>query len=160
MARPGRHRRQYRIREATPPRYASTSSPAALTGVLLDSDVIIDVLRGRAATVAELGRLAMAGIPTYTCAVSVAEIFVGVRPGEEARTEAFFEARGDLAIDAATGRRAGTYLARYASSHGLEIADALIAAAATTAGLHLWTRNTRHYPMDGLRLHRPSPVTS
>ena len=159
MARPGRHRRQYRVREATPPRYASTSPPVALTGVLLDSDVIIDALRGRAETVAELRRLEAAGTATYTCAVSVAEIFVGVRPGEEARTEAFFEARGDITIDAATGRRAGTYLARYAGSHGLEIADALIAAAATTAGLHLWTRNTRHYPMDGLRLHRPAPVT-
>ena len=127
---------------------------------MLDSDVIIDVLRGRAETVAELGRLAAAGVPTYICAVSVAEIFAGVRAGEEARTEAFFEARGDITIDAATGRRAGTYLARYAGSHGLEIADALIAAAASTAGLHLWTRNTRHYPMDGLRLHRTAPVTS
>ena len=103
MARPGRHRRQYRVREATPPRYASAAPATALTGVLLDSDVI---------------------------------------------------------IDAATGRRVATYLARYAGSHGLEIADALIAAAASTAGLHLWTRNTRHYPMDGLRLHRPVPVTS
>ena len=160
MARPQRHRRQYRVREATPPRYASASPATALTGVLLDSDVIIDVLRGRTDTVAELARLAATGIRTYTCAVSVAEIFVGIRPGEETRTEAFFEARGDIAIDAATGRRAGTYLARHAGSHGLEIADALIAAAATTAGLHLWTRNTRHYPMEGLRLHRPSPVTT
>jgi predicted nucleic acid-binding protein len=160
MARPGRHRRQHRVREAAPPRYASASPTPSLTGVLLDSDVIIDVLRGRAETVAELGRLAVTGIPTYTCAVSVAEIFVGVRAGEEARTDAFFEARGDIVIDAATGRRAGTYLARYASSHGLEIADALIAAAAATAGLHLWTRNVRHYPMDDLRLYRPAPVTS
>jgi predicted nucleic acid-binding protein len=160
MARPGRHRRQYRVREATPPRYASASPATALTGVLLDSDVIIDVLRGRAETVAELGRLAATGIPTYTCAVSVAEIFVGVRPGEETRTEAFFEARGDITLDAATGRRAGTYLSRYAASHGLEIADALIAAAAATAGLPLWTKNTRHYPMDGLRLYGPAPVTS
>ena len=127
---------------------------------MLDSDVIIDVLRGLTEIVAELARLAATGIRTYTCAVSVAEIFVGIRPGEETRTEAFFEARGDIAIGAATGRRAGTYLARHAGSHGLEIADALIAAAATTAGLHLWTRNTRHYPMEGLRLHRPSPVTT
>lgn len=160
MAQPRRHRRQYRVREAAPPRYASTPPATALTGVLLDSDVIIDVLRGRAETVAEVGRLAVAGIPIYTCAVSVAEIFTGVRAGEEARTEAFFQARGDIAIDATTGRRAGSYLARYAGSHGVEIADALIAAAATTAGLHLWTRNTRHYPMDGLRLHRPAPVAS
>jgi predicted nucleic acid-binding protein len=96
-----------------------------------------------------------AGIPTYCCAISWAEIFAGVRPGEEAHTEGFFDARGEIAIDATTGRRAGTYLARYARSHGVEIADALVAAAASTAGLHLWTLNVRHYPMDDLRLYRP-----
>ena len=54
--------------------------------------------------------------------------------------------------DAATGRRAGSYLLRYARSHGIGIADALIAAAASTTGLQLWTLNRRHYPMDDLRL--------
>lgn len=69
---------------------------------------------------------------------------------------AFFDAHGEVAIDALTGRRAGVYLSRYARSHGVEIADALIAAAASTAGLHLWTRHRRHYPMDDLRLYRGS----
>ena len=78
-----------------------------------------------------------------------------VRPGEEARTEGFFDARGEIGMDAMTGRRAGVYLSRYARSHGLEIADALVAAAASTAGLHLWTLNVWHYPMDDLRLYRP-----
>ena len=49
------------------------------------------------------------------------------------------------------GRRAGAYLARYARSHGVELADALVAAAATTAGLHLWTLNRKHYPMPDVR---------
>jgi predicted nucleic acid-binding protein len=90
--------------------------------------------------------------------VSWAEIFAGVRTGEEERTEAFFGARGEITIDASTGRRAGIYLSRYARSHGIEIADALIAAAASVTGLHLWTQNVRHYPMDGLQLHRPLPT--
>lgn len=159
MARPGRRRRQHRVREATPRRYASASPASALTGVLLDSDVVIDVLRGRAETVAELRRLETTGTATFTCAVSVAEIFAGLRPGEDSQTEAFFEARGDLRLDAATGRRAGAYLSRYARSHGVETADAVIAAAAAAAGFQLWTRNARHYPMDDLRLYRSAPVT-
>jgi len=57
------------------------------------------------------------------------------------------------------GRQAGAYLARYARSHGVEIADALIAAAATTAGLHLWTLNRKHYPMEDVRFFEP-PVSS
>jgi predicted nucleic acid-binding protein len=75
----------------------------------------------------------------------------GVRPGEDTATEEFFQARGEVVLDAAVGRRAGAYLSRYARSHGVEIADALIAAAATTAGLSLWTLNRTHYPMHDLR---------
>jgi predicted nucleic acid-binding protein len=112
-------------------------------------------LRGRGDVVAALREIEAGGIATYCCAVSWAEIFAGIRAGEEARAEAFFDARGDVALDAMTGRRAGVYLSRYARSHGLEIADALVAAAAATAGLHLWTLNVRHYPMDDLRLYRP-----
>jgi len=85
--------------------------------------------------------------------VSFAEIWAGARPGEEAVTEAFFHARGEVVLDAVVGRRAGAYLSRYSRSHGVRIADALLAAAASTAGLHLWTLNRRHYPMSGLAFH-------
>jgi predicted nucleic acid-binding protein len=76
-----------------------------------------------------------------------------VRPGEETLTEAFFHTRGEVVLDALVGRRAGGYLSRYSRSHGVQIADALVAAAATTAGLRLWTLNRRHYPMTGLTFH-------
>ena len=97
------------------------------------------------------------GVPTYCSPISWAEVFAGVRPGEEAVTEGFFVARGETALDAVTGRRAGTYLARYARSHGVGIADALVAATASTTGLTLWTLNRRHYPMDDLRFHDAMP---
>jgi predicted nucleic acid-binding protein len=122
-----------------------------LTGVLLDSDVVIEVLRGRKAIVAALSTLERRGVATFTCGVVAAEIFAGVRPGEEAATESFFNARGDVVIDGTAGRRAGSYLARYARSHGVEIADALVAAAAATTGLALWTLNRKHYPMHDVR---------
>lgn len=78
-----------------------------------------------------------------------------MRPGEEALTQTFLAQRAEVVIDAGTGRRAGQYLARYARSHGLEIADALIAAAATTSGLALWTQNHRDYPIPDLRFYTP-----
>ncbi len=124
--------------------------------MLLDSDVVIEVLRGRQPVVRRLVALEAAGVPTYCCAVTWAEIFAGVRPGEEGLTEAFLVARGDVVLDAATGRRAGGYLARYSASHGVESADALVAAAASTTGLKLWTLNRRHYPMADVSFHEPS----
>lgn len=154
MAQSHRHRRHQRVREATSPRYSPSSSPPpAVTGILLDSDVIIETLRGRREISNGLRAIEHRGVPTYCCAISLAEIWAGVRPGEEPVAEAFFHSRGEVVLDAAMGRRAGTYLSRYARSHGVQIADALVAAAASVAGLRLWTLNRRHYPMSDLAFH-------
>lgn len=115
---------------------------------MLDSDVIIELLRGRREVVEALAALESSGVATYCTPIAWAEIYAGVRPGEEALTRAFFEARGEVILDALAGRRAGEYLSRFARSHGVEIADALVAAAAATTGLRLWTLNRRHYPME------------
>lgn len=154
MAQPQRHRRHQRVREAASPRYApSTPAPPAVTGILLDSDVIIETLRGRREISNSLRAIEHQGVPTYCCAISLAEIWAGVRPGEEAPAEAFFHSRGEVVLDAAVGRRAGTYLSRYSRSHGMQIVDALVAAAASVAGLRLWTLNRRHYPMSDIVFH-------
>jgi predicted nucleic acid-binding protein len=127
-----------------------------VSGILLDSDVILEAFRGRRGITEAIRAAEQAGVATYCCAISLAEIWAGLRPGEEAATEAFFQARGDVTLDAAVGRRAGAYLSRYARSHGLELADALVAAAASTAGLRLWTLNRRHYPMADVLFHEPA----
>ncbi len=93
------------------------------------------------------------GVPTYCSAVSLAEIYAGIRPGEEAPTQAFFDARGEILLDSQAGRVAGSYLARYAGSHSLDLGDALIAAAATTSGVRLWTCNRKHYPMPDVHFY-------
>lgn len=93
------------------------------------------------------------GVPTYTTAIAWAEIHAGLRPGEEPVTQAFFEARGEIVIDGTVGRRAGSYLARFTKSHGVEIADALVAASAATAGMQLWTMNRKHYPMSDVQFY-------
>jgi predicted nucleic acid-binding protein len=98
-------------------------------------------------------RLEASGVSTYCCAVSLAEIHASIRPGEEAVTQAFFDARGEIVLDSQVGRTAGSYLARYARSHGVELGDALVAAAATTVGVRLWTRNRKHYPMQDVRFY-------
>ena len=155
MEGPKRHRGHRRVREAAAAGYTTEPSEPGLTGVLLDSDVILDALRGRGQASRRLIELAERGIPTYTTAISWAEVYAGIRAGEEFLTQGFFEARGDVLLDGIAGRRAGSYLARYSKSHGLGIADALIAAAATTSGLWLWTMNRRHYPMSDVLFYEP-----
>ena len=155
MAQPKGSRRHRRVREAPAARYPADAKPPELTGVILDSDVIIEVLRGRSAVVAAAVALEESGVPTLCTAVALAEVYAGMRPGEETLTHAFFGARGEVVLDGNVGRHAGWYLARYARSHGVEIADALVAAAAATSGSRLWTLNRKHYPMDDLRFYEP-----
>jgi len=153
MAGPDRHRQRRRVREAAAPGYATGSGQEELTGVLFDSDVIIEILRGRHRIIEAAASLERGGIPTYCTAISWAEIWAGLRSGEEPLAEAFFNSRGEVVLDGAAGRRAGAYLARFGPSHGVEIADALVAAAATTSGLQLWTLNRKHYPMPDLEFY-------
>lgn len=152
MARSTRPRRHRIVRE-TPATGYQAAPEQGLTGVLYDSDVIIEILRGRRRVVEAALLLESGGVPTYCTAVALAEIHAGIRPGEEPQTEAFFEARGEVVLDGRIGRRAGAYLAGYAKSHGVELADALVAAAAVTAGLQLWTLNRKHYPMTDVVLY-------
>jgi predicted nucleic acid-binding protein len=56
-------------------------------------------------------------------------------------------------IDYETGRQAGDYLRHYRKSHGLQISDALIAAAAVLNRAQLWTRNRKHYPVKELSFY-------
>jgi len=158
MARTKRHRRDARVRERPAPEYTQPQQPAALSGVLLDSDVIIEILRGTPAIVEAATALERTGVLTYCTAISWAEIYAGLRRGEEPLTEEFFRARGEVVLDGRAGRQAGSYLARFGRSQGVEIADALIAAAASTAGLRLWTLNRRHYPMRDVRFFDPTPT--
>jgi predicted nucleic acid-binding protein len=158
MARSKGYRRNLRVRETPAEGYAPASE--ALSGVLLDSDVIIEILRDNRAIAADLEELVAGGARTYCTAIAWAEVFAGLRKGEEPLAVEFFETRGEVILDGITGRRAGAYLARYGRSHGVQIADALVAAAASTAGLRLWTLNRRHFPMEDLRLFDPAQPRS
>lgn len=104
---------------------------------------------------AALRELERRGVPTYCTAISWAEVYAGVRRGEEPITEEFFGSRGEVVLDGHAGRQAGSYLSRYRRSHGVELADALIAAAAATSELPLWTLNRKHYPMTDLSFFDP-----
>lgn len=120
--------------------------------VLVDSDILIEVTRGRDKDVLtrwiDLGE-SQAGVAFSP--VSAAELWAGALPHEFDVLTHLFRSLTCFAIDEKTGRRAGDYLKRYAS-HGLELGDALIAAAAVLHDAKLWTRNRKHYPMTELQL--------
>ncbi|SRR5579883_285029 len=116
--------------------------------VLVDSDVLIEVSRGRdAAIVSRWLELSRSDALILFSPVNQAELWAGARPNESGRLEELFGALMCAPADAEVGRLAGAYLRRYRKSHAVELGDALIAATAAAHRALLWTRNRKHYPM-------------
>lgn len=122
--------------------------------ILIDSDILIEVLRRRDEILIEKWlRLAeSADVPMCT-PVSVCELWHGARPSEHVVIQNLFDALLCVQLDEKTGRLAGDYMQRYSKSHSLELADALIAAAAVRHEASLWTRNRKHYPMEDIHFY-------
>lgn len=114
---------------------------------LVDSDVLIDLLRGERAARNRLRKELRAG-PLYGSVVTRAEVLAGVRAGEAERTVAHLRAIRWLQVDQLIADRAGELAREHRrSAPGIGLPDYLIAATAQTLGLRLLTRNVRHFPM-------------
>ena len=119
--------------------------------VLIDSDILIEVSRGRDQSIlSKWADLSESDALILFSPVNEAELRAGARPAEFESLDALFGALACAPADAAIGRRAGDYLRRYRKSHCLELGDALIAATAVACSATLWTRNRKHYPMKEL----------
>jgi predicted nucleic acid-binding protein len=114
--------------------------------VIIDSDVIIEILRGNSRTATWLRSQRAGGTAVRYSPVSRAEIRAGARPREHAVISALFAGLTVLPVQATTGDLAGDQLARFARSHAVQLGDALIAAAALEHEDDLATFNTKHFP--------------
>ncbi len=116
--------------------------------VFVDSDILIEVLRARDASIRfRWNELALEETPVLYSPISAAEIWAGARPHETDLTTRIFGPLQCIPVDHAIGELAGQFLRQYSKSHALELPDALIAASAHLHAARLWTRNTKHYPM-------------
>jgi predicted nucleic acid-binding protein len=113
--------------------------------LLIDTDVLIEYLRGRSETVEFLEGVRS---DLYISVISVAELFAGVREDEEEKSlEQLLLAFVVLPVTEKTARLGGLYRRDYGGSHGTGLADALIAATSEQNGADLVTFNRRHFPM-------------
>jgi len=123
-----------------------------VSGLLLDTTVLIDALRGRAAA-ERLTALRGEGPPPYVCAINIEEVWRGAKPGEEEVVGRLLSALRVAALGQPEGERAGRWRARFAASGvTLAQADCLIAAAALGVGARLATGNPKDFPMEELEV--------
>jgi len=117
--------------------------------VLLDSDVVINILKKKEETLTKLKRLEAHEF--YISPIVIAEIYAGARPKEIAQIEALFSYFKSLDINDEVGVLTGKYANEYRKAfQGISLEDYMIAGTAKFYGLQLWTYNKKHYPMRDL----------
>ncbi len=118
--------------------------------ILLDTDILVDFLRGHSKAMAFV-KASSARI--ILSSIVVAELYAGVKgDAEQAVLEDFVSLFRIVSVDANIAKAGGLYKRDYGKSHGVGLADAILAATAEAENAELRTLNTKHYPMlKGLR---------
>jgi predicted nucleic acid-binding protein len=112
---------------------------------LIDTDILIDAGRGIADAIACLNRI-QAAASLATSVVSEMELVVGCRDKAEMQAVAkFLQQFRIVKVSEAISDKAVELLKTYRLSHGLLIADSLIAATAIVLDWDLITKNQRDY---------------
>lgn len=113
--------------------------------ILLDTDVLVDFFRGHGKAVA----FVKARCPRIILSsIVVAELYAGVKGDEEeAALKDFISLFRVVPVSAKIARAGGLYKRDYGKSHGVGLADAILAATAEAEDAQLKTLNTKHYPM-------------
>lgn len=116
-----------------------------MSGVLLDTNVLIDYLRDvhQAAKYLEtsFGDMSIS-------AITVTELHAGARDERERQLLRDFTASFEvIAADGPICEAGGHFRAEYGPSHGIDLIDAIIAATSRLRQLPLVTLNKKHFPM-------------
>ena len=112
---------------------------------LLDTDVLVDFFRGQEQAVAFL-RAQSSRI--LLSSIVVAELYAGVKgEAEQAALDRFVSLFRVVPVSAQIAKAAGLYKRDYGRSHGVGLADAVLAATVEAEDAELKTLNIKHYPM-------------
>lgn len=113
--------------------------------VLLDTDVVVDFLRGDAQA-CEYFQSRQKEI--VLSAITVAELYSGARDEHEADDlDQFISLFPVIPVTRPIAKLAGYYQREWRKSHGLMLGDAVIAATACGENARLATLNVKHFPM-------------
>ena len=118
--------------------------------LLVDTDVMVDFLRGHPKAVAFVQKHSPQIILS---SIVAAELYAGIKGDDELEVlDNLMSLFRIIPVTPALARAGGLYKRDYAKSYGLGLADTIIAATAEAENADLKTLNTKHYPMiEGLK---------
>lgn len=122
---------------------------------LLDTDVLIWVLRGKKEIIEKVSNLknkSSLGISV----ISSAEIYKNIFPSELTTTEDYLQQHIIFDVDQKIAKIAGLYWQQYSKRlKNLSLTDCLIAGTANVNGLVLVSLNSKHFPMKDIKILNP-----
>jgi predicted nucleic acid-binding protein len=122
--------------------------------LLLDTSLLIDVLRRRSQRREFVADLVRAGHVLSTTTLNVAEVYAGVRPGEEPDIEALFARLHLYELSGPSARLAGKLKNTWSQKgRTLTLADTIVAAIAIEHECQLLTDNQKDFPMPEIQLY-------
>jgi predicted nucleic acid-binding protein len=120
--------------------------------LLLDTTVLIDVLRTKNNRRSLLAKLVESGHTLSTSALNIAEVYTGMRSNEADATGIFLSSLECYPITAEIARRAGSLKQKWAQKgRTLTLADMLVAAVSLEHRLTLMTDNRKDFPIPELK---------
>ncbi len=113
--------------------------------ILPDTDVLIDFLRGHRQAVEFVHERSSQIILS---SIVVTELYAGVKGKKELTVlDNFISLFEVVPVNGEIARMGGIYKRDFGKSHGVGLADAIIAATCETINARLKTLNIKHYPM-------------
>ncbi len=113
--------------------------------ILLDTDILVDFLRGHSKAVAFVNTHSARIILS---SIVVAELYAGVKGDDEQTVlDNFVSLFRVVPVGMEIAKAGGIYKRDYAKSHGVGLADAILVATAEAENAELKTLNAKHYPM-------------
>ena len=115
---------------------------------LLDTNILIDTLKGQSGHRQQLRGLVAAGNSLACSVVTVAELYAGLRAAHQAETEGWLSELEIFDVTQPIARLAGQLRLEWRKrGRTLALADTLIAATALHLDLELLTGNRKDFPM-------------
>lgn len=116
-----------------------------MKNVLVDTDILIDFLRGKEKAKAFLSSLVKEPV-VYISALTIVELHAGMKEHEREQTADLIDSLNVVDVNREIAEKAGQYK-RTLKTQALELDDCIIAATAFVKQAVLATGNIKHYPM-------------
>ncbi|MCS7265548.1 MAG: type II toxin-antitoxin system VapC family toxin [Armatimonadetes bacterium] len=120
---------------------------------LVDSPLFMDWIRGKSKAIQFFKQFRKRRL--MASVITRAEVLAGMRPEESWRTQKLLRRVKWIPVTEEIADQAAAYMAQYSKTHGLTLADALIAATAKVMNARLVTLDRDFFPMTDLQVHVP-----